>query len=132
MPVAGNTYTITLKRAHLEWGTHRYTGTRGFVYGEGYIPIPARNARAFNIYNSNHHPIGLGSNIYNCTSSDGFFSEELKAAGSSHAGAIHAKQFEGHGDLRSLGRWFAHCNAQIGDHVQVTWTSPTDIVIRHY
>ena len=33
----GDSYIITLKKSHLEWGTHRYTGTRDQIYGEGYI-----------------------------------------------------------------------------------------------
>ena len=49
MAQAGQNYTITLQQAHLEWGTHRYTDSRGVVYGEGYIPIPDREARMFNI-----------------------------------------------------------------------------------
>lgn len=132
MPTAGNSYTITLKKAHLEWGTHRYTGSRGLVYGEGYIPIPGDIAELFNIYNGNNRSTGLGFNIYNCTSADGHFSGTVKAAGSRHAGDIYAKQFEGNGDLKAIGTWFAHCNARVGDHVEVIWTSSTDIVIRHY
>ena len=53
MAQAGQNYTITLQQAHLEWGTHRYTDSRGVVYGEGYIPIPDREARMFNIQNQN-------------------------------------------------------------------------------
>lgn len=35
MPKTGDTFTSTLKKAHLEWGSHRHTSTRGTVYGEG-------------------------------------------------------------------------------------------------
>lgn len=134
MAVAGDSYTITLNQAHLDWGRHRYTNSRGMVYGEGYIPISAPNARSFDIYNCKHNPNRadlLSVNIFNCTSSDGFFTGVLKAAGN-QADGVHAKQFEGNGDLKALGSWYAHVNAQVGDHVEVTWTSPTDIVIRHY
>lgn len=53
MARAGQNYTITLRQAHLEWGTHRYTNSRGVVYGEGYIPIPDQEARMLNIQNQN-------------------------------------------------------------------------------
>ena len=67
MATAGNTYTITLKKAHLEWGTHRYTGTRAQIYGEGYLPIPKARATAFGVYNSNQTggTDVLGVNIFN-------------------------------------------------------------------
>lgn len=44
MAKRGDSYIVTLEKAHLEWGTHRYTGSRGLVYGEGYIQIPANVA----------------------------------------------------------------------------------------
>ena len=37
MANAGDSYVVTLTRAPLEWGTHRYTGSRNRIYGEGYI-----------------------------------------------------------------------------------------------
>ena len=130
MATAGDYYTIVLKEPHLEWGELRYTGSRDIIYGEGYIPIPAYIARAFDLYNSNSSSIGLGYNIFNCTSVDGFFRGQLKAGGSSTGGSIYAKQFHGYGDLKALGIWFAHCGAVPGDRVEVKWTSTTDIVIR--
>lgn len=132
MAVAGDSYTIILNQAHLEWGTHRYTGSRGLVYGEGYIPIHSDIAHSFNLYNSNFQNTGLGYNEFNCISADGFFEGVLKSSGCSHKGDIYAKNLHGSGNLRALGNWFAYCNAQVGDHVEITWTSPTDIVIRHY
>lgn len=132
MAIAGNSYTIVLRRAHLEWGELRYTGSRDIIYGEGYIPIPAHISRAFDVYNSNSSSVGLGYNIFNCTSADGFFRGQLKAGGCSSGGNIYAKQFHGYGDLKALGTWFAHCGAVEGDCVEVKWTSPTDIVIRHF
>ncbi|MBU3187684.1 hypothetical protein KPL45_23085 [Clostridium estertheticum] len=108
------------------------------VYGEGYIPIFAPDSYSFNIHNSNFIPNYkpnkidiLGVNIFNCTSYDGFFTGVLKAAGN-QSDDIYAKQLQGNGDLKTLGAWYAHINAQVGEHVEVTWTSPTDIVIRHY
>lgn len=134
MPRQGDSYTITLRTAHLEWGEHRYTGTRGRVYGEGYIPIPRQCARNYEVYNSNQCEGRdvLGVNIYNCSSEDGFFCGQLKAQGSSQAGDVYAKQFSGNDDLKAIGTWFANCNAQEGDRVEVRWNSPTDIVIRHF
>lgn len=130
MAVAGNTYTIVLRTAHLQWGELRYTGSRDIIYGEGYIPIPANIARLFNLYNSNAPRTGLGYNIFNCTSADGFFAGQLKSGGCATAGSIYAKQFHGCGNLKALGNWFAHCGAIEGDRIEVTWTSATDIVIR--
>lgn len=134
MPRQGDSYTIPLGPAHLGWGEHRYTDTRERVAGEGYIPIPKEHAQAYGIYNSNQcgGQDVLGVNIYNCRSEDGFFNGQLKAQGVARAGDVYAKQFSGNDDLRAIGSWFAHCNAQVGDHVEVRWTSPNDIVIRHF
>ena len=139
MAVTGDSYVITIIQAYLDWGGHtRHNSSRGMVYGEGYIPILARDSYSYSIYNSNYIPNYkpnkidiLGVNIFNCTSHDGFFTGELKAAGN-QSDDIYAKQLQGNGDLKALGSWYAHLNAQVGDHVEVTWTSPTDIVIRHY
>lgn len=131
MANAGDSYIVELKEAHLNWGTHRHTNSRGRVYGEGYIKIPSTAAYDYNIYNSNHSMTGLGFNLFNCTSSDGFFSGVLKAGGTQHDN-IYAKQLHGDGDLQVLGSWFGHCNAVAGDHIEVTWVSHTDIIIRHF
>lgn len=128
MPNAGDSFTTTLKRAHLEWGTYRHTSTRGVVYGEGYLQIPISVARRLDIHNSNQPN---SNNIYNCTSADGFLNNvQLKAAGSVTAGAIHAKQFQGNGNLQVLGDWFNHVGAVIGDRVEITWINPTHFNIR--
>ena len=65
MPNANDILTTTLKKAHLEWGSHRHTMTRGIIYGEGYLQISSSEARRLNIYNSNQ--VG-GNNVYNCNS----------------------------------------------------------------
>ncbi len=129
MPKAGDQFTVELKPSHVDWGKHRYTDTRDLIDGEGYIPIPLAKAREIGIYNSNYPRTGLGYNLFNCTSADGYFKGVLKAAGSKEAGDIYAKQFEGNGDLKALGRWFGKCGAKVGDHVKVLWTSPTSIII---
>lgn len=128
---AGSTYTITLKKSHLEWGTHRYTGSRNQIYGEGYIPIPSHIAYNYNLLNNNgtNYTDVLGKNLFNCTSVDGKFSGILRAQGSREAGDIYAKQFSGDKDLKSLGDWYYAIGASIGDQVKVTWISLTDIEI---
>ena len=40
MANAGDTFTVELNQAQLEWGTFRFTGSRGLRYGEGYLKIP--------------------------------------------------------------------------------------------
>jgi hypothetical protein len=128
MPNTNDILTTTLKKAHLEWGSHRHTMTRGIIYDEGYLQIPSSEARRLNIYNSNQ--VG-GNNVYNCNSVDGFLNNvTLKATGCARKGAVHAKQFHGKKNLRLLGGWFSHVNAQIGDRVEIIWTSPTDFTIR--
>lgn len=127
MPNTGDSFITKLKQAHLEWGSFRHTNSRGVVYGEGYLQIPAREARRLNITNSN---LVGGNNLYNCFSSDGFLNNvQLKATGCSAAGNINAKQFHGKGNLQLLGDWFAYVNAIIGDRIEITWTSPTNIII---
>ena len=130
MARAGDTYTITLKKSHVKWGDFRYTHSRGTVYGEGYIPIPAKCARAFNLRNQNGVVVDtLGLNLFNCRSKDGFFDDVVRTQGCSKAGYVHAKQFASDGNLKGLGDWFVHVGAAVGDRVKVTWVSSTDIVI---
>ena len=131
MANTGDSYVVSLKASHLGWGTHRYTDTRPAIPGESYLPIPIKYARNYNIVNSNgtNGQDVLGQNIFHCTSADGFFNATLKAQGCSHKGDIYAKQFSVNNNLRALGTWYNHINAQIGDQIQVTWTSPTDIVL---
>ncbi|TKH40304.1 hypothetical protein C1I59_00590 [Paenibacillus polymyxa] len=127
MPNTGNSYITTLQDAHLKWGSHRHTSTRGTVYGEGYLQIPKHVAEAYNIYNSNQ-PNAI--TIYNCSSIDGFLNNVLlKASGSSFRGDPFAKQFQGSGHLKLLGDWFHHVNAVVGDRVKIVFTSPKDMLI---
>jgi hypothetical protein len=127
MPSAEDTFYTTLKKAHLEWGTHRHTSTRGIVYGEGYLHIPRSDAQRIGIYNSNQ--VGA-TTTFICNSTDGYLTNiKLKASGSSVAGDVYAKQFQGNGDLQVLGSWFSSLNAKIGDRVRVTWISQNEIEI---
>jgi len=127
MPNRGDFFITTLKRAHLEWGTHRHTLSRGLIYGEGYLQIPANIARQLQIFNSNQ----LGAiTDYTCNSADEFLQDvTLKASGCSSAGNIYAKQFQGCGNLKVLGDWFFHINAIIGDRVKITWIDNISIEI---
>ena len=127
MPKKGDSYTITLQEAHLKWGEHRHTSSRGIVYGEGYLPIPLAIAKNFDIYMSNHP---TANTIYKCTSRDGFLNDsKLKAAGNVKGGDHYAKQFQGKGDLQILGDWFNHVNAQVGDEVEIYFDDSDEITI---
>lgn len=131
MANAGNTFTIKLNRSQLEWGTFRFTGSRGLRYGEGYLKIPKQVACALGLFNSNHTNGNdvIGENIFHATSADGLFNGPLRSQGCSNAGDPYAKQFAGDKDLMALGYWYAQINAQVGDLVRVTFTSPTDVVL---
>ena len=115
MPRAGDSYVIRLKQAHLDWGGYRYTNTRDRIPGEAYIPIPKKYAEKYDIE--------IGS-IYRASFADGFSSFKARAAGNSVAGGVLAKQFQGDGDLKAFGRWYASRGAEVGDEVKVTFTGP--------
>ncbi len=131
MATRGDSFTVTLGKTHIDWGRHRYTDSRDPIPNEGYIPIPAHIARRFNIMNSNatSRQDVLGSNIFHCQSTDGFLKGLLKAQGGSVKGAIYAKNFSIQGNLKIIGRWLAHMNAQVGDSVQFSWISSTEVII---
>ena len=131
MAKRGDSYVITLKRAHLGWGDYRHTHTRSRRSGEAYLPIPIRYAREYSLYNSNG-TAGLdvvGENIFHCESTDGFLNCRMKAQGGTKSGSIYAKQFSVDNNLRRLGEWYAHIGAVEGDRVRATWMSDTDIVL---
>lgn len=115
MPTSGDFYSISLKMAHLDWGRHRYTHTRERIEGEGYVPIPKKYAERYGIH--------MGDR-FTAVFADGFPSFPARAAGNSTAGDIWAKQFQGDGDLKAFGRWFANCGAAVGDTVIVTFLAP--------
>ena len=127
MPKKGDEFTVTLKKAHIEWGTHRHTRTRDLIYGEGYIQIPSNIATSLDIYMSNKT---CANTEYTCSSSDGTLKNViLKASGSQGQNLEYAKQFQGSGNLKALGDWYHAINAQIGDEIKISFTSPTDIVL---
>lgn len=130
MAKAGDSYVVELKQAHLEWGEHRYTNSRGIVYGEGYIAIPAEYAYDFDLrnkYGAGQKDV-FGKNLFNCESADGLFKGVLRAQGN-QGDERFAKQFSGDNDLKAIGSWYSQIDAQVGDRVKVTWLSPTDIKI---
>lgn len=129
MPKTGDTFVIELKPSHLGWGIYRYTATRDPIYGEGYIPIPRRDAERYGIFNSND---STANTRYYCVSYDGFYKGVLLAQGCSEAGDIYAKQFAEERNLKGVGSWYASVKAQVGDHVRVTWTAPDAIEIEHF
>lgn len=129
MPNIGDTYTVEILQAHLEWGVYRHTNTRGIVYGEGYIKIPSYIARNFNIFNRHH---STATAVYTCSSTDGFLQDaSILATGNSVALDVHAKQFQGNGSLQTIGAWYHHVGAQVGDLVRVTFTGPNSMIIEH-
>ena len=130
MAHAGDTYTITLMESHLDWGSYRHTDSRGFVYGEGYIPIPADVAYEFHLLNRNGTKKKdiWGLNLFNCISADGEFSGVLRSQGN-QSDPNYGKQFAGDKNLKALGDWFYAIGASVGDEIKVTWTSDTDIII---
>lgn len=127
----GDYYTVVLKKAHLEWGTHRYTNSRGVVYGEGYIKIPSDVAYEYELLNVNGTGGAdeFGKNLFYCVSDDGLYEGVLRAQGNQDD-RRYAKQFSEDGDLKGIGQWYAAIGAEVGDRIKVTWTSPTEITIK--
>ncbi len=129
MPTTGNSYVATLKNTHFRWGLLRYTSSRPKITNEGFIPIPIKYAKLFNITNKNGLRLGQ-SNIYKFSTTDGFLKDmELKASGSSKRGDMYAKNLHGNGNLKLLGTWFVHIKAQVGMQINVEFISPTEILL---
>ena len=118
MPNTGDVYNVQIKPSHIDWGQHRYTDTRDRIAGEAYVKIPKEYAVSYDIR------VG---DLYTATFSDGFPSFTARAAGNSSAGDVYAKQFQGDGDLKAFGRWYASVGAQVGDAVRVEFISPTTV-----
>lgn len=129
MAQTGDQFHVTLTRSQLGWGEERYTSSRPIREGEGYLAIHKEYAVAFDLFNSNgtNGCDILGQNIFNCISNDGFLNCELKSQGCEKAGEPYAKQFAGNDNLRTLGDWYEHIGATVGDEVEVYFLSPTDI-----
>ncbi|MBN2598117.1 MAG: hypothetical protein JXR82_15180 [Marinifilaceae bacterium] len=122
----GDSFITTLKKAHLEWGSHRYTSSRDIIYGEGYLQIPADIAYDLDITN-NHS--SLRSAEYDFSTDDGFIVNGKLLASGNQSEEEFAKQFQGLGNLKLLGDWFNHINAQVGDQIQIDFKSATEILL---
>ena len=128
MPQAGDTFVVTIKPSHLGWGTFRYTDSREPVYGEGYIKIPRKYAKKFDIFNKNHP---TANTEYYCNAVNGHFSGVLLAQGCKEAGDIYAKQFAELRNLKGIGDWYRSVSAQVGRQVRVTFTSENSVEIQY-
>ena len=130
MTQRGDEYTVPLKLPHLNWGDYRNETNRDVIHDEGYIPIPRKYAKEFDIFNSNNRDTGLGYNLFYASSIDGFLNNvPLLAQGSQRAKDIYAKQFSVQGDLKMIGKWYQSQSATLEDSVHVRWTSPTEIIL---
>lgn len=120
MAKTGDKYVMVLNRSQLGWGEERYTVSRPRRKGEAYLAIPIDVATAYGLYNSNktNGEDILGLNIFNCISTDGFLSCEFKAQGSREEGDIYAKQFSANNNLKTLGNWYKHIQAKVGDKIE--------------
>ena len=126
MPKKGDQFITQLQRAHLQWGSHRHTNTRGIVYGEGYLQISSKNAYRLKITNNSNNS---QRSEYDFSTSDNFIiNGKLLASGSQYKREF-AKQFQGLGDLKLIGSWFNHINAKSGDQIQVDFITPTEILL---
>lgn len=126
MPKAGDKFITVLKQAHLQWGSHRHTNSRGIVYGEGYLQIPADYAYSYNITNDKSI---VRPQIYDFETADGFITNgKLKASGN-QSKEEYAKQFHGDGDLKLLGDWFHDIGAVEGDQIEILFINPNKILL---
>ena len=126
MPNAGDSFTTTLLKAHLEWGELRYTDSRGIIYGEGYLQIPADVAYSLNITNGKS---AIRSAEYDFSTADGYIKNGKLLASGNQSKEEFAKQFHGAGDLKLLGDWYYHLGLQLGDKVQCDFISDTEILL---
>lgn len=112
-------FTVTIKPSHMNWGEHRYTQSRAIRAEEGYVQIPKSEAVRYGIFQGN---------IYTAVFADGFPPFQAKAAGSTRKEDPYAKQFQGDGDLRAFGRWYASVNAKLGDRVEITFIDDNTVL----
>lgn len=121
MPNAGDRYIVEIQPSHIDWGdAPRNPTNRAIVYGESYVAIPVRYARAYDIRRGTQ---------YNATFTNGSAPIRIKAAGNGTDDGVYAKQFEGIGlgACKAFTPWYRSCGAQVGDKVLVEFTSPSDV-----
>lgn len=131
MPVAGDSFTVEILKAHIKWGElpPRKSPTRQQREGESYIKIPAKYAKKFNIFNENKTDANA---LYSVTCVNGDqIKGNLLAQGCAKAGKIYAKQFSVQDDLKAMGDWYRSVGAQVGGHVKVTFTSSSSLAIEY-
>ncbi|MGJ1445481.1 hypothetical protein ACR79S_01925 [Sphingobacterium spiritivorum] len=126
MPNIGDHFITTLKQAHLEWGSHRHTNSRGVIYGEGYLQIPSDVSYSLEITNSKSD---ARSAEYDFSTSDGYIEDGKLLASGNQNHEKFAKQFQGLGNLKLLGDWFNYIEAVEGDRIQIDFISPTKILL---
>lgn len=129
MPRNGDSYVVELKNTHVNWGLDRKRDTRAPIPYEGFIPIPRRHAEDFNIVNSNVGTVELGINLFRAYDANGESIGTVLAAGSRAQGDKYAKNLQGYGDLKLLGKWLKSKNAEPGDNVRVTWISKEEVIL---
>lgn len=112
-------FSVTIKPSHMNWGEYRHTQSRTRRADEGYVQIPKEYAVRYGI---------LRGNTYRAVFADGFPSFQARAAGNTEKGDPYAKQFQGDGDLRAFGRWYASVNAQLGDQVAITFIDENTVL----
>ncbi|GIP42373.1 hypothetical protein J45TS6_08320 [Paenibacillus sp. J45TS6] len=120
MKSSTSVFEVTLKRAHINWGTlgSSRSHNQRSVY-EAYIPIPLSEARKNNI---------LSGSIYRGRTADGFFNTLIKASGSAGENLRYAKQFQGYRNLKLFGWWFEEISAKPGDIIQVIINLDDEII----
>ncbi|MCK2001038.1 hypothetical protein MZM54_06475 [[Brevibacterium] frigoritolerans] len=121
---SGNYFDVEMKKAHLNWGTEGASRTKKLRNPfEVYIPISMEFAKLYEIKTGE---------IFNCSSSDGYFQGPLKATGSQGNANEYGKNFYKDGDLRSLGYWLKdRLKAKIGDIVRIEFVDEHSILLTH-
>jgi len=126
MAKTGDHFITQLQTAHLEWGSHRHTNTRGIVYGEGYLQIPSKIAYKLTITNSSFIK---QSAEYDFSTADGYIKNGKLLASGNQYNSDYAKQFQGLGNLKLLGDWFNIIYARSGDKIKIDFISPLEILL---
>lgn len=121
MPKAGDSFTVTIKKSHIDWGDETRNPTnRDKVKGESYVKIPAEYARKYDLFRGSE---------YNASFTNGSPSIKIKSAGNGPADGKYGKQFEGIGSgaCKAFTPWYKSCGAKVGDKVKAEFTSSSDI-----
>ncbi len=119
----GDSYTVRIEEAHINWGVYRNPTNRPVIEGESYVKIPSRVARDYKIERGNEYVAHF---------TNGIEAFKIKASGNGpyEDGIQYAKQFEGigQGACKAFTPWYNSCNAKVGDEILVEFLSPADIL----